>query len=89
MREISAGDLDKKLDIRTGDEIEHPAVCFNAMTDELKLQMKNLTRVTAGKERIATELNVATKIILVITIVNVLGVWAFRRRYSWRSRKRS
>ena len=62
VREISAGDLDKKLDIRTGDEIEHLAVCFNAMTDALKLQMKNLTRVTADKERIATELNVATNI---------------------------
>ncbi len=32
------------------------------MTDELKRQMTNLTRVTAEKERIATELDVATKI---------------------------
>ena len=62
VREISSGNLDKKLSIKTGDEIEHLAVCFNAMTDELKAYMSNLTKVTAEKERIATELNVAREI---------------------------
>ncbi len=62
VREISGGKLDKKLNIHTGDEIEHLATCFNAMTDELQTYMKNLTRVTAEKERIATELDVATEI---------------------------
>ena len=62
VREISAGNLDKKLDIHTGDEIEHLAVCFNAMTDELKIQMKNLATVSAERERIATELDVAKNI---------------------------
>uniref|UniRef100_UPI0026EDF0AF cache domain-containing protein n=1 Tax=Selenomonas ruminantium TaxID=971 RepID=UPI0026EDF0AF len=62
VREIASGNLDKKLDIRTGDEIEHLSVCFNAMTDELQSYMKNLTRITAEKERIVTELNVATNI---------------------------
>ena len=62
VREISSGNLDKKLDIQTGDEIEHLAICFNAMTDELKTYMANLTKVTAEKERIATELDVATDI---------------------------
>ena len=62
VREISSGNLDKKLDIHTGDEIEHLATCFNAMTDELKAYMANLTKVTAEKERIATELDVATEI---------------------------
>ena len=62
VREIASGNLDKKLDIRTGDEIEHLSICFNAMTDELQSYMKNLTRITAEKERIATELNVATNI---------------------------
>ena len=45
-----------------GDEIESLAVCFNTMTDELKTYMENLTKATADKERIATELKVATKI---------------------------
>ena len=62
VREIASGNLDKKLDIHTGDEIEHLSICFNAMTDELQSYMKNLTKVTAEKERIATELNVATNI---------------------------
>lgn len=62
VRDIAAGDLDKKIEINTGNEIEHLAVCFNAMTDELKKQMQNLETVTAEKERIATELNVATNI---------------------------
>ena len=54
--------FDKKIDIKTGDEIEHLATCFNAMTGELKAYMANLTKVTAEKERIATELDVATEI---------------------------
>ena len=62
VRDIASGNLDKKIDIHTGDEIEHLAVCFNAMTSELKDYMQNLTKVTAEKERIATELNVAKDI---------------------------
>lgn len=62
VREIAGGNLEKKLDIKTGDEIEHLATCFNAMTDELQRYMKNLTKITAEKERIATELSVATNI---------------------------
>ena len=62
VREIASGNLDKKLDIHTGDEIEHLATCFNAMTDDLKAYMSNLTKVTAEKERIATELDVAKDI---------------------------
>ena len=61
-RNIASGDLDLKFNIRTGDEIEHLAVCFNAMTAELKTYIKNLTKITADKERIATELNVAAEI---------------------------
>ena len=62
MRDIASGNLDKKLDIHTGDEIEHLSTSFNAMTLELKTYMTNLTKVTAEKERIATELDVAKDI---------------------------
>lgn len=62
VREITGGNLDKKLEIHTGDEIEHLAVCFNAMTDELQTYMANLKKETAENERISTELNVATNI---------------------------
>ena len=59
VREIAKGNLDKKLDIKTGDEIEILADSVNHMTKELKEYMSNLSRVTADKERIATELNLA------------------------------
>ncbi|MBR1579265.1 MAG: SpoIIE family protein phosphatase [Selenomonadaceae bacterium] len=62
VREISTGALDKKLEIKTGDEIESLAITFNAMTDRLKRHIANLTRVTADRERISTELNVARNI---------------------------
>ncbi len=59
---IAQGDLDRKLNVKTGDEIEHLADCVNTMTDELKEYMNNLSSVTAEKERIATELDLATNI---------------------------
>ena len=62
VREIASGNLDKKLDIATGDEIEHLANCFNAMTDELKAYIENLARATAEKERAAAELSIARDI---------------------------
>ena len=62
VKEIAKGDLDKKLDIKTGDEIEVLADNVNEMTSELKLYMENLSKITAEKERIATEFNVARNI---------------------------
>lgn len=62
VREIAGGNLEKKISIHTGDEIEHLAACFNAMTDELQNYMKNLKKITAERERAATELSVATDI---------------------------
>ena len=52
----------KKLDIKTGDEIEELADDFNKMTDNLKAQMLKLENETAEKQRIATGLDVATEI---------------------------
>lgn len=48
--------------IPQGDEIGALAVSFRNMTNELDDYMANLAAVTADKERIATELNVATQI---------------------------
>ena len=62
VRDIASGDFGKTLDIHTGDEIEHLSICFNAMTNELKTYTENLKAVTAEKERVATELDVATEI---------------------------
>lgn len=62
VKEITGGNLDKKLDVQTGDEIEHLAECFNAMTDELKIQMSDLEKATADKEKTATEISIAANI---------------------------
>ena len=63
VRDISMGNFDRKLEvIKTGDEIESLSITFNAMTDELQSYIKNLQVVTAEKERIAAELDVAKNI---------------------------
>ena len=63
VRDISMSNFDKKLEvIKTGDEIESLSITFNAMTDELQSYIKNLSAVTAERERIAAELDVAKSI---------------------------
>jgi len=52
---IGAGNLDYRLDVKTGDEIETLSDAFNAM-------IQNIKRITAEQERIGAELDVATKI---------------------------
>ena len=59
VREIAKGNLDQKIDVKTGDEIEELADSVNHMTGELKEYMANLSKVTADKEKIATELSLA------------------------------
>ena len=51
-----------KLSITTGDEIEELAKSFEHMNIEIKDYIKKLSSVTAEKERISAELNVATQI---------------------------
>ena len=51
-----------RLDIRTGDEIERLADTMKAMEADLGGYVKNLTRITAERERISTELSLATRI---------------------------
>lgn len=51
-----------KLEIHTGDEIEKLAVSIKKMEQEINTYINNLTVITAEKERIGAELNVATQI---------------------------
>lgn len=62
VREIAAGNFDKKLQISTGDEIEKLAESVNSMSDDLKLYTENLAQVAAETERTRTELEVAAQI---------------------------
>ena len=56
------GNLDFANDIHTNDEIERLGEGFQRMTLSLKEYIRNLTAVTAEKERIGAELSVATQI---------------------------
>ncbi|MDR2578032.1 MAG: SpoIIE family protein phosphatase [Chitinispirillales bacterium] len=59
---IASGELDTRVEIKTGDEIERLGGSVNSMAQKLKEYIENLQQVTAEKERIDVELNVATKI---------------------------
>ncbi len=63
--EFVGGDMklnDNLKSIKTGDEIEALASSFNKMSADIIDYMDNLAAVTAEKERIGAELNVATQI---------------------------
>ena len=59
---VGAGQLDKPLDIRTGDELETLARAFNKMQVDLVAHIETLRKTTAEKERIERDLHVANKI---------------------------
>ena len=62
VRKISAGNLEHQLAVKADGEIGELADAFNKMTVDLKDYIHNLEHVTAEKERIGAELNVATQI---------------------------
>ncbi len=51
-----------ELNIRTGDEIENLSLILSAMERELTEYEEHLTKITAEKQRISTELSLATRI---------------------------
>lgn len=59
---LGAGDLDYRVDLRTGDEFEDLAVSFNTMASDLRISIDNLQRTTAEKERYTKELEIAKEI---------------------------
>lgn len=61
-KRIAGGDLDIKVRVDSHDEVEDLADAFNKMTKELKIYIKNLEEATAAKERIESELRIATEI---------------------------
>ena len=59
---ISSGNLEHRAEITSDDEIGELARNFNVMTESLREYIANLADVTAEKERIGAELNIATQI---------------------------
>lgn len=56
---IDGGNLDYRIDITTGDEVEDLGNAFNDMTGQIREYVNNLAEVTAEKEKIRTEIQVA------------------------------
>lgn len=61
-RRIGQGDLDARLHITTGDEMEELAEVLNKMSADLKDYIENLRVTTAVKERMESELQLARDI---------------------------
>lgn len=59
---INGKNLDRRIHINTGDEVEELGNAFNRMTDQLQHYIGNLAAATAEKERIRTELSLASRI---------------------------
>ncbi|MDR0949479.1 MAG: SpoIIE family protein phosphatase, partial [Lachnospiraceae bacterium] len=59
---ISSGNLSHRAAVVSEDEIGDLAAAFNDMSFSLQTYITNLTAITAEKERIGAELNVATQI---------------------------
>ena len=62
VQEVGEGNFDQKIAVTSKDEVGQLANRFNEMQDNLKNYLENLKKVTAEKERIGAELNVATQI---------------------------
>lgn len=56
------GNLGRRIYITTGDEVEDLGNAFNRMSDQIQEYVKNLAAVTAEKERIRTEIEVAARL---------------------------
>ena len=62
VEQISGGGLHTHIDLQTDNELQTLAEAFNSMTARLDNYIRDLTAVTAEKERIGAELSVATHI---------------------------
>ena len=60
--QLDGDNLDFTWELKNKDETDVLANSFLAMTQKMKEYIKNITEITAEKERIGAELNVATKI---------------------------
>lgn len=59
---IGRGNLDTRIQLMTGDEVEELGIAFNRMTSRLKKYIQSLSAATAEQERIQTELDLASRI---------------------------
>jgi sigma-B regulation protein RsbU (phosphoserine phosphatase) len=61
-KEIGGGNLDRFVDIKTGDELEELGEAFNAMLAELKINISDVKKLKADKDTVMSELTIAKKL---------------------------
>ncbi|MDE6737547.1 MAG: SpoIIE family protein phosphatase, partial [Lachnospiraceae bacterium] len=57
---LDGGNMDYRIRLSTGDEIEDLGHAFNGMAEQIQSYVQNLASITAEKERIRTEIQVAS-----------------------------
>jgi sigma-B regulation protein RsbU (phosphoserine phosphatase) len=62
VHEVANGNLEREVIVKTGDELEQLATAFNMMTAQLRRHIAEIARATAERQRIDTELEIATRI---------------------------
>jgi sigma-B regulation protein RsbU (phosphoserine phosphatase) len=62
VRQIGDGNFDNKLEVRGKDEIAELGTAFNKMTADITAYIRNLNQITIEKERINSELSIASEI---------------------------
>ncbi len=60
--EVDLKDLNHRIQIHTGDEVEELGNAFNGMIEQIKLDYENISKVTADKERIRMEIQMASRL---------------------------
>lgn len=60
--QINGGNLNYHICLETGDEVEELGEAFNRMTAQIRDYVENLASVTAEKERIRSEIQVASRL---------------------------
>ncbi len=60
--EIGQGNLAHRVELKTGDEMEQVAISFNTMASSLQAHIGELERETARRERLESELRIASSL---------------------------
>ena len=80
VKNIDAGNLDFRICINTGDEVEDLGHAFNDMATQIQTYIHNLDTVTAEKEKIRMEIEVASRL-QADMLPEVGGVYADREEF--------
>ena len=62
VQEVAGGNLGREVTVSTGDELEQLAAAFNGMTSQLRAHIAEISKATAERQRMDTELDIAMQI---------------------------